>query len=57
MTCITILEDIFKGKTAGVQMDNEVSKKMSILRGVRQEDPVYPQVISLESIKRPATTE
>ena len=43
-TYITILEGIYKGATARVHMDNQVSEEIPILRGVRQGDPISPKL-------------
>ena len=43
---ITILEDIYTGATARVHMDSQVSEEISILRGVRQGDPVSPKLFT-----------
>ena len=45
-TYITILEEIFTGATARVHMDNQVSEKIPILRGVRQGDPISPTLFT-----------
>ena len=43
----TILEDIYTGTTVRVHnMDNQVSEKIPILRGVRQEDPISPKLFT-----------
>ena len=42
-TYITILEDNYTGATASVHMNNQVSEKIPVLRGVRQGDPISPK--------------
>ena len=39
-TFIAILEYIYTGVTARVQIDNQVSEEIPILRDVRQGDPI-----------------
>ena len=45
-TYITFLEDIYTGATVRVHMDNQVSEEIPILRGVRQGDPVSPNLFT-----------
>ena len=45
-TYITILEDTYTGGTARVHMDSQVSEEISVLRGVRQGDPVSPKLFT-----------
>ena len=40
----TILQDMYTGITARVHMDNQVSEKIPMLRGVRPEDPIFPKL-------------
>ena len=42
---ITILGDTYTGATARVHMDNKVSEEIPILRGMRQGDPISPQIL------------
>ena len=43
---ITILEDIYTGAAARVHMDNQISEKISILRGLRQGDPIFTKLFT-----------
>ena len=43
---ITILEDIYTGAFARAHMDNQVLEEISILRGLRQGDPVSPKLFT-----------
>ena len=45
-TYITILEDIYTGATARVHVQNQVSKEILVLRGVRQGDPISPKLFT-----------
>ena len=45
-TYITILGDAYTGATARVHMDNQASEKISMLRGVRQGDPISPKLFT-----------
>ena len=45
-TYITILEDTYTGATARVHMDSQVSEEISVLRGMRQGDPVSPKLFT-----------
>ena len=40
-----IVLDNYTGATSRVRMDNQVSEEIPILRGVRQGDPNFPQII------------
>ena len=48
-TYITILEDIYRGATARIHMDNQVSEEIPILRGVRQGDPTSSKLFTATS--------
>ena len=42
-TYVKILENIYKGATARVHLDNHVSEPFAIGRGLRQGDPISPK--------------
>ncbi|GFO28610.1 endonuclease-reverse transcriptase [Plakobranchus ocellatus] len=37
---VTMIENIYKGGTARIHIDNQISEKFEIQRGVRQGDPI-----------------
>ena len=43
---IAILEDIYTEATARVHMNNQISEEILILRGVKQEDLVFPKLFT-----------
>ena len=43
-TFVTVLEDVYTGAAARVDMDNQVAEKIPILTGVRQGYPVSPKL-------------
>ena len=45
-TYFTILEVTYTGATARVHTDNQVSDEIPILRGVRQGDPISPNLLT-----------
>ena len=45
-TYVKILENIYKGATARVHLDNHVSEQFAIGRGVRQGDPISPKLFT-----------
>ena len=45
-TYVNILENIYKGATARVHLDNHVSEPFAIDRGVRQGDPISPKLFA-----------
>ena len=45
-TYVKILENIYKGATARVHLDNHVSEPFAIERGVPQEDPISPNLFT-----------
>ena len=45
-TYITILADTYTGATARVHVDSQVSEEIPILRGVRQGDPISPNLFT-----------
>ena len=45
-TYITILEDTYTGATTRVHIDSQVSEEITILRGVRQGDPISPKLFT-----------
>ena len=50
-TCTTVLEDMYTRATAKVHVDNQVSEKIPIPRGVRQGDQISPNY-SLQQFRR-----
>ena len=45
-TYVTVLEDMYTGASARVHMDNEVSEKIPLLRGVRHGNQVSTKLFT-----------
>ena len=45
-TYITILEGTYTGVTARVHVDSQVSEEISVLRGMRQGDPISSKLFT-----------
>ncbi|GFN83079.1 endonuclease-reverse transcriptase [Plakobranchus ocellatus] len=43
---VTIIENIYKGATARIHIDNQISEAFEIQRGVRQGDPISPKLFT-----------